>query len=321
MRNLSRSLLILAAFTAATGSFLISACVAEKRDANGTDASGGASAASGAPGTDAGGDAADGSPVGSGGGGSGGTAGDAGVLDGDVDGSDAGDPVLDVLGNPHVKDALDAASTAGYPITTHAGRTPPAIGGYLLKPPGVGRFVASGNGANLNSGVLGNESRVTVHDDDTVTEALVSFSSQGEIFGSAVITGYLLRGADDAFTLYRTYQIRCQLEGANRIVDLVNILTGRLEAASGDWVSTRQISVAIAATGDPTAACDQLYVGDTEVPGGWYVADVPRHQSITVAELGYMCVDADAGYIAGETWTRGDGTACSCSADFVVECG
>jgi hypothetical protein len=220
-----------------------------------------------------------------------------------------------------VKGALDAASSAGYPITTHTGRTPPPIGGYFSKPPGVGRFVASGNGANLNSGVLGNESRVTVRDDDTVTEALVSFSSQGEIFGSAVITGYVLRGADDAFSLYRTYQVPCQLEGANRIVDLVSILTGRFEPASGDWVSTRQITVAVAATGDRTMACDQLYAGDTEVPGGWYVADVPRHQSITTSELGYMCVDADAGYVAGETWTHDDGTACSCSADFVVECG
>src|SRR5688572_7560382 len=137
----------------------LAACVAEKgsaaADASSEEPAGGSGGASGA----ATADASDGSLGGSGGasgttgtGGSDSGAGDAATETGDA----SGDPVLDLLAQPHVQDALAAAAAAGYPITTHTKRDPPPLTGYYLKPLGEGRFVASGNGANLSSGVLGN---------------------------------------------------------------------------------------------------------------------------------------------------------------------
>jgi hypothetical protein len=235
-------------------------------------------------------------------------------------GDASADPVLELLARPHVQNALAAAAAAGYPIATETGPEPPAITGYYLKPLGEGRFVASGNGANLNSGVLGNERRVTVHGDASVTEASVGFDDIGP-FGSIVTSGLLLRGANDDFTLYRSYTIACPVQGSDRVIEAVSIESARFVAATGDWESIRQISITVAASGTQTPNCDQVFAGDTEVPGGWIVAETPRYQRITVADLEYMCVDENAGYVAGEDWTRADTTACSCTTDFLVACG
>jgi hypothetical protein len=230
------------------------------------------------------------------------------------------DPVLELLARPHVQDALAAAAAAGYPIATDTRPEPPPITGYYLKPLGEGRFVASGNGANLSSGTLGNEIRVTVHDDATVSEASVSFDASGQ-FGSIVTSGLLLRGANDDFTMYQSYTIPCPYQGTDRVIEGVSIRSGRFVAATGDWESLRQINVTVAASGTRTSSCDQAFAGDTELAGGWIVSETPRHQRITVADLEYMCVDENAGYVAGEDWTRADTTACSCSNDFLVVCG
>jgi hypothetical protein len=242
--------------------------------------------------------------------------GDAALETGDA----SGDPVLDLLSRPHVQDALAAAAAAGYPIATHTGREPPPLTGYYLKPLGEGRFVASGNGANLSSGVLGNEFRVTVDGDATVTEAAVSFDDSGR-FGSLVTSGMLLRGANGEFTLYQSYTVPCPVRGSDRVIEGVSVLSGRFVANTGDWQAMRQINVTVAASGARTPTCDQAHAGDTEVPGGWIVSETPRRQRITVAELQYMCVDESAGYVAGETWTRADTTECSCSTDILVVCG
>jgi hypothetical protein len=239
---------------------------------------------------------------------------------GGADSGASGDPVVDLLARPQVRDALAAAAAAGYPITTETAPDPPSITGYYLKPLGEGRFVASGNGANLTSGVLGNEFRVTVDDDGSVTEAGVSFDDVGQV-GSLVTSGLLLRGANGDFTMYQSYTIPCPVQGSDRVVEGVSIRSGRAVATTGDWETLRQISITVAASGTQTSSCDQVYAGDTEVPGGWIVAETPLFQRITVADLLYMCVDEGVGYVAGETWNRADTTACSCSADFLVVCG
>ena len=152
--------------------------------------------------------------------------------------------------------------------------------------------------------------------DGSVTEASVSFDDIGQ-FGSIVTSGLMLRGASGAFTLYQSYTAHC----LDRVIETVSIQSGRFVATTGDWESLRQIDITVAATGTQTSSCDQTFAGDTEVPGGWIVSETPRHQRITVADLQYMCVDGAAGYVAGETWTRADGTACSCTTDFLVVCG
>jgi hypothetical protein len=244
----------------------------------------------------------------------------AGALQACSDGGDAsGDPVLELLARPHVQEALAAAAAAGYPITTETKPEPPALTGYYVKPFGEGRFVASGNGANLTSGVLGNEFRVAVNSDGSVTEASVSFDQVAPV-GSIVTSGLLLRGADDRFTLYDSYTLPCPVAGTDRAVEMVSILSGRFAATTGDWESMRQIIIAVAASGAYTSDCDPRYAGDTELPGGWIVSETALRRRIGVADLQFMCVDEGAGYVAGESWTRADTTACSCSTDFVVVC-
>ena len=161
---------------------------------------------------------------------------------------------------------------------------------------------------------------MTVHGDASVTEASVSFDDSGR-FGSIVTSGLLLRGANGDFTLYQSYTIPCPVQGTDRVIEGVSIQSGRFVATTGDWESVRQINITVAASGARTPSCDQAYAGDTEVPGGWIVSETPRYQRITVADLQYMCVDENAGYVAGESWTRADTTACSCSTTFLVVCG
>jgi hypothetical protein len=235
-------------------------------------------------------------------------------------GDASADPVVALLARPHVQDALAAAAAAGYPITTETNPNPPPIAGYYLKPLREGRFVASGNGANLTSGVAGNELRVTVHGDASVTEASVSFDDSGP-FSSLVTSGLLLRGTNSDFTTYQSHTIACPIQGSDLVVEGVNIRSGRFVAANSDWELVRQINITVATSGTRTAGCDQIFTGDTEVPGGWIVAETPRYQRITVPDLEYMCVDDNAGYVAGEDWTRADTTQCSCSSYFLVECG
>src|SRR3954462_13960642 len=103
---------------------------------------------------------------------------DSGARDASPDGGDgSADPVLELLARPHVQDALAAAAAAGYPISTASKLDPPPVTGYYLKPNGLGQFVASGNGADLTTGVAGDESRVMVQPDGSVTIAYVSFDS------------------------------------------------------------------------------------------------------------------------------------------------
>jgi hypothetical protein len=243
---------------------------------------------------------------------------DQGAGDAGPDSGDAGDAVLAILARPHVQEALAAAAAAGYPIAAETAPNPPPISGYYRKAFGEGRFVASGNGANVTTRLAGNELRETVQGDGSVTEASLVFD---DVAASSVVTsGVLLRGTNDSFTLYESYTFPCPFPGADRVIEAVSIRSGRFVAATGGWESVRQIIVTVAATGTRTDSCDQIYGGDTEEAGGWIVSEAPRYQRITVAELSHMCVDEDAGYVAGESWTRADATACACSVYFTVAC-
>jgi hypothetical protein len=247
---------------------------------------------------------------------------ESGARDAAPDTGDAwADPVLQLLARPHVQEALAAAAAAGYPIIAETQPEPPALSGYYLKPYGEGRFVASGNGANLTSGVLGNERRVKVSDDGSAAEASVSFDATGQPFSSVVTSGLLLRGANGNFTLYQSYTLPCRVQGSDLVIEGLGIESGRFVSTTGDWESIRRIAITVAASGTQTSDCANAFAGDTEAPGGWIVAETPRYQRIDVADLQAMCVDESAGYVAGEIWTRADGTACSCSTDFLVDCG
>jgi hypothetical protein len=235
------------------------------------------------------------------------------------DAGDTKDPVLEILARPHVQDALAAAAAAGYPLTIETKPDPPPIAGYYVKQFGEGRFVASGNGANLTSAVAGEERRVDVHPDGTVSDASVGFYA-GQTYGSGVATGLLLRGEGDNFTFYTTYHSACPIAGSNLVLDGVSIESGHFGAATGDLETVRHIAITVAATGTQSADCAEACAGDTEVAGGWIVGEIPRYEHITADELVYMCVDEDAGYVAGESWKEADGTACACDDYFEVAC-
>jgi hypothetical protein len=77
--------------------------------------------------------------------------------------------------------------------------------------------------------------------------------------------------------------------------------------------------VTIATHGTLTPDCAQVFQGGTEIVGGWGVQEAPRYESITVADLMYMCVDGNAGYVPTETWASEGGT-CTCTPDSTVSC-
>jgi len=131
--------------------------------------------------------------------------------------------------------------------------------------------------------------------------------------------GIVLRGANNELTLYTNYQAKCPEAGSDFAVDGYSITSAKFLPDTGYWIQVRRLIVTISTTGTLTAGCAQIFVGGSEHTGGWGLSEVPRHQSVKPADLMYMCVDGDAGFIEGETWTRSGG-ACTCTADYTVEC-
>jgi hypothetical protein len=224
-----------------------------------------------------------------------------------------------ILAHPRVQAALTAARERGFPVATRTERGAPKIAGYYSKEAGTGSYVASGNGANVGSGFFGFEMRVKVDASDRVEEASVSFYN-GDAVGSVIKRGAILRGVANEFTLYTQSQRRCPDAASNFTVQGVTITSAEFEATTGDWVSVRTLDVTIATEGQLSAACAQMLAGDTETVGGWALGEVPRYEHITPADLTYMCVDEDVGYVAGESWMRADRSPCRCSDSFSVVC-
>jgi hypothetical protein len=231
-----------------------------------------------------------------------------------------GDAVSDILNDPVVQSALDEVREVGIEIVTHTAREPPDITGYYFYELQAGIWVATGNGANVGFTTTALELRVDMHADATVDTASVSSFDGVTPAAHGMELGYLARGAGNEVTLYGPRQFTCDLDGSSYELWQAYIWTGTIDVDTGDWLQQKQFTVTTATDGELTTACAAGMVGNTEIVGGWAVADIPMATKISASELALMCVDESRGYVPGEAWKGTGGTPCECTADFTVSC-
>jgi hypothetical protein len=241
---------------------------------------------------------------------------EAGLASGPDAGSDAPEVILK---DPNVEAALAGAEAAGHPLFIHTEHGAPPISGYWSKPDGEGKFVATDDGTSIGFGVQGFEERITVDDSDLVDTASVSFDT-GYITASSIQHGLILRGSGNELTLYTRFHSVCPEAGSDFSNDGYSITSAKLDASTGYLLFVRTLLVTSRTYGTPTPGCVDIFVGGTEKVGGWGVSEVPRYIPVTPADLLYMCVDENAGYVEAEEWTRKDGTPCTCASDYSVSC-
>jgi hypothetical protein len=283
---------------AAWMSGLVGGCAVTVDDA-GSGTSGGRAGSGGAGGT---------SQAGTGGSSGGGT------------GGGANDPVADMLNDPAVQSALEEARDAGVEIVTHTERQPPDLTGYYSYALRAGRWIASGNGANVGFASAASEMRVDMRPDGTADTAFASSFDGVTPASSGMDDGYFVRGSGNEVTLYGRRSFTCDFSGADYTLLQSYIWTGTIDETTGDWLDQKQFTATTATSGELTTDCAEGIAGNEEVVGGWAVAHIPIATKITVGELVLMCAGEDRGYIPTETWEEADGTFCECTSDFAVAC-
>lgn len=224
-----------------------------------------------------------------------------------------------ILSDGRIQEALERAREAGVDIVAHTEREAPDVAGLYQREDGGGEFVASGNGEDLFRGIVGSEWRLSVPDDDHVETVSVSFSLADPISYS-LAESQLLRGKDVEFTIYERSKRVCTESDSNHARWGIGITSATLDAATGDWLDLKSLSVTVATEGILTNACEDRAAGDTATEGGWAVSVTPRVKKMNVEDLEYLCVDEAKAYAPTETWSRSDGTACECTTDYEVAC-
>lgn len=218
-----------------------------------------------------------------------------------------------ILADPRVKTAIEAMAEAGYDFATHTKRRPPDITGYYRHPRLGSTVVTSGDGTSLGNGIVAHERRFTVSG-ALIADAIIEYENDAAIgYGSG--DGAFYRGDGADYTIYARSKYRC-VDGLE--IQYVDITSGSVDESTGDLVDIMSIKITVADNGMQSAACN--FSGDVEFEGGWVGTVTPLVTKIGTADLLYMCVDEDAGYIPGEAWTRADGAACECSSAFAVDC-
>lgn len=259
--------------------------------------------------------------------------GDACDLDDDGDGfNDDDDPApLDdsipgdfstpeaILNDEGFQVALEEAEEAGYPIATELGENPPDINGYYNAADRAGTFPVNSSGTDFNRPIAGLERRYDQFGDGFLNAAAVSYTDLVPIAFS-VSEGSLLRGADNAYTIYSRSKLTCTEDNSDFSIFTVSVTSASVDPVTGDLDDQRQLVNTVATDGDLTDACAARLSGELELVGGWSVAVTPFIASIETDELVYMCVDEDVGYAPTETWLDSDGMACSCTTDYEVSC-
>jgi hypothetical protein len=285
----------------------ICGCQVKEADPGGTASGGTASGGTASGGTASGGTA-------SGGASEGGASSAAG------DGRALPDAVREILNDPAVKSALKEARDQGVEIVTHTEDEAPDLTGYYSYALRAGKWIASGNGANIGSATTAAELRVDLKTEGSVDTAMVS-SFDGVLPASyAIEEGYLLRGAAREVTLYGRRRSKCNLSGSSYAVSQAYIWTGTLADGTGDWLEQRQFTVTTATEGELTSVCAEALVGNIEIVGGWAAVAIPVATKVRAQDLEMMCVDEGRGYVPTEMWTRTDGSACECLTDFSISC-
>ncbi len=225
-----------------------------------------------------------------------------------------------VLADPRVMDALAGLSEAGYDMNPHSETDPPDVSGYRRKPSGDGEFVANSGGGGVGQMIVGSESRAELDENGLLNSYDVSFSGTTPT-GYSIQRGQIVRGTGNAFTIYKTSRSVCTESGSDFVNYSLGIVTGALEETTSDWVDVLRLSVTIGTSGELTSACASRLNGLVEVEGEWTASAIPRYETVEPTELDFLCVEGNAGYVPTEEWSGADGSACTCTTEYAVECG
>ena len=226
-----------------------------------------------------------------------------------------------ILSNPLIRQALDETALQGIVITPDLGLDPPDISGYYVFAEGSGMAIATSDGTDIGSPLVGSERRITVNPDNTTTGATVSFTMGNPIgFGAGQGVRVPYRGESNHFSSYGRSGLTCTEGGSNYAVQSVVILVGNSDVATGNIVDVTAIGVTVNTTGNLTPVCASRFGGNTESVGEWLVTTEPLFERVQPASLTYMCVDDDAAYAPTETWVGSDGLDCSCTESYMIMC-
>ena len=93
---------------------------------------------------------------------------------------------------------------------------------------------------------------------------------------------------------------------------MISLSSGTWDDSAGRRRDQRSLTVVVQVDGKPTSAdCRE---------NAWWVDEIPEIVRVEVGALDFMCRDDVAAYVAGESWTKPDGSICKCSSDFQVSC-
>ena len=128
--------------------------------------------------------------------------------------------------------------------------------------------------------------------------------------------GQLVRGTGNEFTLYKMARSVCTESSSNYTIFSLGMASGTIEAGTGNMLDTLTLTVTIGTSGTLTTACATRLNGLTENEGEWTASETPLIERIDLSALEYMCEDGGNGYAPTETWSRTDGTACTCTTAY-----
>jgi hypothetical protein len=198
-----------------------------------------------------------------------------------------------------VKGVLAELESLGMPMPVHRERFPPEMNGYYRRAAGQGKVLAANDGAMVGATTYGMEARVGNGPDvDRFDAAVIDFWN-GEPTSFGIGQGGWVRGRGADFTHYG---------GSGGLVMLYSATRG----ASGSWLDGFYLSILLPTSGLPHAECPTG-------AGKYRFMSAPLTSYLEPADLLFMCVDQDAGYVPTERWKRNRET-CECTSEYQVSC-
>jgi hypothetical protein len=222
-----------------------------------------------------------------------------------------------ILSDPRVAQALGEAESAGVELDYSTATAPPDVTGFYRKADGDGQFVATSDGTDIGRTVIGLEHWDVLHPGGLFDSKVAGFAGTTVVITSEG-RGNFLRGTGTRFSAYSRDFTHCTQAGSDFRTWSIRIVTGDLEAGTGDATGVQVFSVTVTTSGVLTATCSALLAGEAELEGGWTVWEVARDTRLAPADLQYLCVDGSNVHLPGEDFTSGTGASCSCAAATVT---
>jgi hypothetical protein len=204
-----------------------------------------------------------------------------------------------IVNDACVKDVLAELESRSMTMLIHRGQFPPPQTGYYVRGSGQGEILAANDGAAVGATTTGMEARVESKSVTRFDSAVVDFAG-GTPTGSASGHNAHVRGRGRDFTHYG---------GSGGFA----LLFSATRSDNGSWLDGRYLSILLPTSGMPHTECP---VG----AGRYRFSTAPLTAKVEPAELDYMCVDEDAGYVPKEFWMRSDGAECACTSNYLVSC-